>query len=211
MEFKKAVEERKSVRDYTDKPVAIEDLRDIVQTAGRAASWCNAQPWKVYAVQGEKLARIRTEWAKRLAAEAPTSMDFEGVHREEMTETAAANMGGFFATVAPYIEANTMAPQVFYGAPVVLILTVPKNASQYAMYDLGAFAQQLMLAAQDKGISSLVAAMFVSYPDVLRSELPIPEDEAVAIGISLGYASDAETNSISTSRMPLDDYLIVCE
>lgn len=104
-----------------------------------------------------------------------------------------------------------MAPQVLYGAPAVLILTVPKGASQYAMYDLGAFAEQLMLAATDKGIASLVAAMFVAYPDVLRRELPIPDDEAIAIGISLGYASSAETNGIATSRMPLGDYLTICE
>lgn len=210
MEFKEAVAARKSVRDYTDEPVGMEDLRDIVETAGRAASWCNAQPWRVYAVTGERLGRIRAEWAERLAAEAPMAMDFEGVHREEMTELAAANMGGFFGTVAPYIEAGTMAPQVLYGAPVVLILTVPKGASQYAMYDLGAFAEQLMLAAADKGIASLVAAMFVAYPDVLRRELPIPDDEAIAIGVSLGYASGAETNGIATSRMPIDDYLTIC-
>ena len=211
MEFMEAVKARKSVRDYTDRPVADEDLREVVELAGRAASWCNAQPRKAYAVRGEALGRIREEWGKRLAAEAPTEMDFEGVHREDMTELAAANMGGFFGTVAPYLEAGTMAPQVLYGAPVVLILTVPKDASQYAMYDLGAFAEQLMLAAADKGISSLVAAMFVAYPDVLRAELPIPDDEAVAIGIGLGYASDAETNGIATARMALDDYLTVCE
>ena len=211
MEFKQAVEARKSIRDYTDQPVSAEDLRDIVETAGRAASWCNAQPWKVYAVQGEKLARIREEWGRRLAAEDPGKMDVEGVHREDMTKLAAANMGGFFGTVGPYIEAKTMVPQVLYGAPCVLILTVPAGASQYAMYDLGAFGQQLMLAAADKGISSLVAAMFAMYPDVLRAELPIAQDEAIAVGIALGYASDAETNSIMTSRMALDDYLTVCE
>ena len=211
MEFKQALEARKSIRDYTDQPVSAEDLRDIVEAAGRAASWCNAQPWKVYAAQGEKLARIREEWGKRLAAEQAGTPDFEGVHREDMTELAADNMGGFFGTVAPYIERGTMAPQVLYGAPCVLILTVPKDASQYAMYDLGAFGQQLMLAASDKGIGSLVAAMFVMFPDVLRAELPIPENEAIAIGIGLGYASDAETNGIATSRMALDDYLTVCE
>ena len=211
MEFKQVVEARKSIRDYTDQPVSAEDLRDIVETAGRAASWCNAQPWKVYAVQGEKLSRIRDEWGKRLAAEDPGKMDIEGVHREAMTELAAANMGGFFGLVGPYAAAGTMAPQVLYGAPTVLILTVPAGASQYAMYDLGAFGQQLMLAAADKGVSSLVATMFAMYPDVLRAELPIPEDEAIAVGIALGYASDAETNGIATSRMALDDYLIVCE
>ena len=211
MEFKKVAESRKSIRDYTDEPVGMEDIRDIVETAGRAASWCNAQPWRVYAVMGERLGRIRAEWAERLAAEEPAATEFEGVHREEMTELAAANMGEFFGVVGPYVEAGTFAPRALYNAPVVLILTVPKGASQYAMYDLGAFAQQLMLAATDKGISSLVAAMFVSYPDVLRRELPIPDDEAIAIGISLGYASGAETNGIATSRMPLDDYLTVCE
>ena len=211
MEFAKAVEARKSVRDYMDRPVGDEDLREIVELAGRAASWCNAQPWRVYAVRGNVLARIRDEWERRLAAEEPPAMDFEGVHREDMTELAAANMGDFFATVGPYLERGTMAPQVLYGAPVVLVLTVPKDASQYAMYDLGAFAGQLMLAAADRGIGSLAAAMFVSYPDVLRAELPISDGEAIAIGIGLGYASDAETNGISTSRMAIGEYLTVCE
>lgn len=211
MEFKAVADARRSVRDYTDQPVKMEDLCEIVKTAGRAASWCNSQPWKVYAVMGDKLQAIRDAYAERLAAETPAKMEFGGVHREEMTEQAAANMGGFFGTVAPYRERGTMAPQVLYGAPVVLILMVSKDASQYAMYDLGAFGEQLMLAAQDRGISSLVAAMFVSYPDVLRHELPIEEDEAIAIVISLGYASEAEVNGIATSRMALDDYLTICE
>lgn len=211
MEFSKVVEARKSIRDYTDRPVTMDDLRAIVEQAGKAASWCDAQPWKVYAATGTTLQRIRGEWAKRLAAEDPGDMDFEGLHREEITDLASANMGDFFEVVGPYVQAGNMVPQVLYGAPVVLILTVPKGASQYAMYDLGAFGQQLMLAAGDKDIQSLVAAMFVMYPDVLRAELAIPDDEAIAIGIGLGYASDAETNSIVAGRMPLDAYLTICE
>ncbi len=211
MEFIDAVRARRSIRDYTDEPVRIEDVRAVVETAGKAASWCNAQPWKVYAATGETLGRIRSAWGKRLPIDPAGTPDFEGVHREDMTATAAANMGGFFATVAPYIEAGTFAPQVLYNAPVVLILTVPKDASQFAMYDLGAFAEQLMLAAADKGIDSIPAAMFVMYPDVLRAELPISDDEAIAVGIGLGHASDAPTNSLVTARMTLDDYLTVCQ
>ena len=149
MEFKQVVEARKSIRDYTDQPVSAEDLRDIVETAGRAASWCNAQPWKVYAVRGETLGRISEEWGKRLAAETPMEMDFEGIHREEMTELASANMGGFFEVVGPYLEAGTMAPQVLYGAPTVLILTVPGpfiapvTLSPYALRSLIAFGSAL--------------------------------------------------------------------
>ena len=211
MEFKQAVTARHSVRDFIDRAVSDEDLREVVGLAGQAASWCDAQPWKVYAVRGEALGRIRERWGRRLAAGEQGKMDFEGVHREDMTEAAAANMGDFFAAVGPFIEAGTMAPQVLYGAPVVLVLTVPKGASPYVMYDLGAFAEQLMLAAADRGIDSLVAAMFVAYPDVLRAELPIPDDEAIAIGIALSYGSDAETNSIVAPRMAVDDYLTVCE
>ena len=211
MEFKQVAESRKSIRDFTDEPVSAEEIREAVTLAGRAASWCNAQPWKVYAATGETLARIREEWGRRLAAEQDGTPDFDGVHREDVTEVAAANMGGFFAEVGPYVEAGTMVPRVLYNAPAVLILTVPKDASQYVMYDLGAFAQQLMLAAGDAGIQSLVAAMFVMYPDVLRAELPIPKDEAIAIGIGLGHASDAETNNIATTRMDPDQYLTICE
>ena len=68
-----------------------------------------------------------------------------------------------------------------------------------------------LLAAADKGIQSIPAAMFVQYPDVLRAELPIPDDEAIAVGIGLGHASGAETNSFTTPRMAVDDYLTICK
>ena len=187
------------MKKYISLTLALCLLLTLLTGCGGASS---GAPMADYAMKQE--AAIEME-------EAPMAMDFEGVHREEMTELAAANMGGFFDVVGPYLEAGTMAPQVLYGAPVVLVLTVPKGASQYAMYDLGAFAEQLMLAAADRGISSLVAAMFVAYPDVLRAELPIPEDEAIAIGIGLGYASEAETNGIVAPRMAVDDFLTVCE
>lgn len=210
MEFKQVASARHSVRDYTDQPVDPQDIRDIVQTAGKAASWCNSQPWHVYAVAGEKLETLRGEWARRLATGDQGGMDFEGVHRETMTAQAAANMDAFFAAVAPYHQNHTMAPQVLYGAQAVLILTVPKDASPYVMFDLGAFSEQLMLAATDKGLGSLVAAMYVIYADTLRTTLNIPDDEAIAIGIGLGHTSDAPTNGIRTARMDLDQYLTFC-
>ncbi|MBF1019397.1 MAG: nitroreductase family protein, partial [Lachnospiraceae bacterium] len=43
MEFQEVVTTRRSVRKYTDKEIAEEDLREIVRLASYAPSWKNTQ------------------------------------------------------------------------------------------------------------------------------------------------------------------------
>ena len=46
---------RQSCRSFSDRPVAKESVEKICALAGTAPSACNLQPWRVYAVTGEKL------------------------------------------------------------------------------------------------------------------------------------------------------------
>ncbi|WP_373369594.1 nitroreductase family protein [Lactobacillus jensenii] len=75
------------------------------------------------------------------------------------------------------------------------------------MYDLGAFAQTLMLAATDMGLGSMVAYEFVKYPDEIRQILPIPEKEAIAVGIAVGYEAEDHINNFRSERLSLDNVL----
>ena len=56
MELSKVTETRRSVREYINKPVETEKLREMIAAAQLAPSWKNSQVSRYYVVTGEKLA-----------------------------------------------------------------------------------------------------------------------------------------------------------
>ncbi len=68
-----------------------------------------------------------------------------------------------------------------------------------------------MLSAASRGIDSIPAYEFVKFPEMVRSYLGIPDDELVAIGVGLGYASDIAMNGYRSPRVPLDEMLVIKE
>ncbi len=71
-------------------------------------------------------------------------------------------------------------PKNLYYAPAIAYLTIPKQSNLWSVYDLGAFAQTLALAAKAKGIDSMPAYEFVKYPASVREIMGIPEDQTLA-------------------------------
>jgi nitroreductase len=50
MELKEVIEKRVSIRTFTDEPVAVSDIKEIIKRAGLAPSINNSQPWKFIAI-----------------------------------------------------------------------------------------------------------------------------------------------------------------
>lgn len=59
MELSKVTETRRSVREYINKPVETEKLREMIAAAQLAPSWKNSQVSRYYVVTGEKLADVK--------------------------------------------------------------------------------------------------------------------------------------------------------
>ena len=100
--------------------------------------------------------------------------------------------------------------QLFH-APAVAYLTVPKTASHWALLDLGGFEQTLLLAACARGVDSVPAYNLIKYPDILRDELGIPDDLALAVGVALGYAKDVPLNAFRSTRRAVDEILTIVD
>lgn len=214
MDFKEVVFARHSVREISPDSVPEETLRQMVELAGQTPSWENSQPWKVYIATGETLKHIGNEWSRRTQAKAKGAPDMPTQHRTDYSEQAQANMRAFNAelielTGDPGLEAFSRAQGELFHATAVAYLTLPKNASQWSVLDLGAFEQTLMLAAKDLGVDSIPAYAYAMYPDVVRRFLPISDDEMIAIGVGLGYPTSNALNSFRTKRLPIDDYLVI--
>ena len=192
-DFSTLVRARHSVRDFLDKPVDEQALRDIVSDAQQAPSWVNAQEWKVYAATGETLAAFRRDFQARAASGEKGASDIPPAHRTSWSQAAQKNMQRLSVDVGAHMgkEAGVFA----------------QVQDKFALLDLGGFYQTLMLAATARGIDSIPAYAIVKYPDLAHKHLGIPASEIVAIGVALGYKSTAKINSFRTTRVPLDAVL----
>ncbi|MCB2425950.1 nitroreductase, partial [Methylophaga pinxianii] len=67
--------------------------------------------------------------------------------------------------------------------------------------DLGMFIQNLMLAAQEKGLATCPQAALAEYPEPVKKILGYPADTVLVCGMALGYEDkDAAVNQYRTAR-----------
>ena len=209
MEFQEVLHARHSVRYFDGRPVPTDTLRAIVEDAQQAPSWVNAQEWRVWIATGERLEKVRREYARMMGEGIKGYADLTPAHRDEWSPMAQENMKSFSDAriAAGLLEIKEASQAELFHAPAVAYLTIPKGSSQWAVLDLGGFEQTLLLAATARGVSIVPAYNLVKYPDVLRRELGIPENELLAIGVALGYPADEPLNAFRSKRRPVDDIL----
>ncbi len=212
MEFEKVVTSRHSVREFSNLAIDKQTICGIIQLAQRAPSWVNSQPWKVYAATGKPLKDIKSAFVKNETDGLKPNSDFPVMHRNDWSENAQENMKQWRHEIVHHFESfdeahteMTDASENLDHSPVILYLTIPKKSPLWSVFDVGAFAQTIMLAAKDKGLDTIPTYNSVRYPDVLRKILNIPTDETIVVGISIGYSKDSLINSYKSKREPIDD------
>jgi len=74
------------------------------------------------------------------------------------------------------------------------------------MFDTGMYAQSIMLAAEEQGLSTIPAITLALFPDVIRRELDISDDLKIVIGIAIGYADkDNRINDFKSARKTVNE------
>ena len=68
MDFETLVQTRKSVRGFTNEPVARTVIEDIIEVAKRAPSSMNTQPWHIHVLTGEPLEELRRRNMEEMVA-----------------------------------------------------------------------------------------------------------------------------------------------
>jgi len=214
MDVVEALESRRTVRSFLREPVPTKTLRAIIGAALRCPSWANTQPWEIYVAGGDALERLREAFVERTHQEVAMQPDlvfpteWPSVCRER-TRALSAGRAEFLG-VSPgepgfrqdFLESNRR----FFGAPIVVYLCMDRCLSPWSIFDLGMMTQSIMLAAQSHGVESAVAVNLVAYPDVIRSELGIPEDLMIVIGVALGYADRSDpSDGFRSSRRTFEE------
>lgn len=214
MDLKYILKNRHSTRDFSEKKVDPLLIKKIVSLAQTSPSWTDTQPIHVYCSSGKSLKNIKQAYLKRSQEGKHGNPDLKTFRRSEWDAKSQLNMKQWrhdivhhFPTFDESHEALTAADNGLNNAPVVLYLTIPKKTPDWSVLDTGIFAQSLMLAATDEGVDSLITYHSVRFPDILRENLNIPNNERIIIGIELGYASKSRINSFRSQRENIDDIL----
>jgi nitroreductase len=215
-----AISSRRSIRAFLPTPVPQQTIENILDTAARAPSGTNIQPWKTYVLTGDSLAGL-SQAVLKVYNDPESAKD----HTEEYAYYPRE-------WVSPYIERRRKIGWDLYGllgitrddkqkmhhqhgrnycffdAPVGLMFTIDRVLEQGSWLDYGMFLQNIMIAARGIGLDTCPQAAFTPFHRVISEYLNIPETQSVVCGMSLGYADpNAVENSLTTEREPLDHWV----
>ena len=212
------VRARKSVRAFRPDPVPLALVRELLETASRAPSGTNIQPWKVYVVAGEVRDRLEREvLAHRETTPADSTAEFPRTSkRKEPYLSRMRTLGKDMYSRIGIAKGDEAAGwrqwgrnYGFFDAPVGLIFTLDKDLDAMSFLDVGMFMQTLMLAARDRGLDTCAQGAWNLFWTATRRVLDIPPEEHVIVGMSLGYAdTEHPVNATVAEREPLDSFAV---
>ncbi|MGC6535299.1 MAG: nitroreductase [Parvibaculales bacterium] len=211
-----AINTRFSCRAFLDKPVAEDDVRYIVETATRAPSGGNLQPWHVYVLQGEPRDKLVNLIAEKGAANPAGEGAEYNIYPSEITSpykdrrydigermyetmgVAREDKAARFAWLASNFT--------FFNAPVGMFFAIDKQMQEGQWSDMGMLIQTISLLARERGLHTCPQEAWAIWAPTVKDYLGIPDNMTFFCGLALGYADpDAPVNSLESPRAPIDE------
>ncbi|MCH7763548.1 MAG: nitroreductase family protein [Candidatus Marinimicrobia bacterium] len=195
LDFLELMKSRRSVRDFSDKPVPKDIIENIIKTAASAPSGANKQPWKFVVVEDPEIKK-----QIRIAAEEEEKEFY--THRATKEWLEDLNQFGTdwkkpFLETAPYL--------IIVFKEVVDTRHEEPRKNYYVNESVGIAVGFLLAAIHHAGLVSLTHTP--SPMKFLEEILKRPENERAYLLIPVGYpAEDAEVPVIS--KKPFSE---ICE
>ena len=158
MNVDEAITSRKSVRRFLPTPVPRATVEHILEVAARAPSGHNVQPWRVYALAGEPLAKLGAAVLHAAKTDAgahqpeyeyyPTKWVEPYIGRRRATGFGLYAALGIARDDAARREAQMLRNYSFFDAPVGLLVTLDRRLNTGSFMDVGMFLQNILVAAR---------------------------------------------------------------
>ena len=209
------MDNRYSCRAYLSKEVTNENINQIVSTASKVPTWCNAQPWSVLVTKGNQTKAFSKALVDAVKS-GPMNPDFDWPKQYTGEYQARRRVCGYQLYESLGIareDRKSRAEQMmqnfkFFGAPHVAIITTESDLGPYGAMDCGGFIALFALAARALGVASVVQASVTGYAPIIRSHFGISENRLIQTAISFGYEDkDHPANSFRTQRAIIEDVL----
>ncbi len=220
MDAIECIKTRMSIRKFKPDPVPLEILMKVIDTAKWSPSYKNSQPWEVVIVSGEKkeaLSKLLVELLEQNAKSCPDLS--EPLSWPPAIETRIATLMKKRSELtgkdlnAPEVRKKSkMVNFQFYGAPHGIFLFQDSSLSPWSLFDMGLFAQSLMLAAHAYGLGTVPQAFLTDYAQHIKKFLEIPQSKRLVLGMSIGYPDlESPVNSLKTDRLNTNQIVRVLE
>ena len=215
MSLEEAVRSRRSVRGFLNKPVPQDVLNKIFDIARWSPSGTNMQPWQTYVASGSLRDQLRAQMMGRVQSKVPPNQDHKEpkrnigqVYKDRRRECAAVL---YRAMDIEWDDKPARASASFrnfelFDAPHVAFLCMDEGFGLGSAWDVGMYAQTLMLAMTANGLASCAQGTMGHHPDLVREAFGLGDEVKVLFGISFGYEDTSmKVNEAHTERAPLED------
>ena len=217
MTVTEAITVRHSARSFLDRPVPRETVGEILSLAARAPSGGNLQPWHVDVLAGPALADLKARVAASLAAnpagEGTEFLVYPPGLAEPWRSRRFASGEQLYAALGigredrPARLAQFAKNFAAFGAPVLLLFSLPRHFGLPQWAHLGMFMQNVMLLAAERGLATCPQEAWALVHRTIGEVLGLGEDRLFYCGMALGFADEGDPiNGWRTERVPLEEF-----
>jgi nitroreductase len=218
MNVTEAIDTRMSCRAFLSKPVPAATVRKILETAKRAPSGGNLQPWIAHVLTGSALEEFRAIIrAKRAIYPRGEGSEYD-VYPKNITEPYLARRfkcgEDLYATISVPREDKAARLKQFaenyelFGAPVALFFSIDRQMGNCQWADLGMFMQNIMLLAREHGLHTCPQEAWAAWHKTIGEFLHLPPNLIFFCGMALGFRDEsAPINRLRTDRANLDEFV----
>ena len=215
-----AIAYRRSVRGFTDQPVDIGLIKEIVVKAARAATGGNLQPWHIDIVHGDAMARLKAIMAEKMAhggQREETEYDIYPPSLKSPYRDRRFELGEMLYGVIGIPREEKIGRAMwfarnfqFFGAPVGLFLTLDRQMGPPQWGDAGMLLQNIMLLLCEAGLDSCAQECWAVYPKTIGAFLGTPDDHILWTGMAIGYKDAADAaNTLVPARAEPGEWMTV--
>ena len=217
MNVSDAIHSRMSCRAFLDTPIPRETIVSILETAKRAPSGGNLQPWLVHVLTGRPLAQFLSVIRSKLPAQPMGEGAEYNVYPPNLHEPYRSRRfkcgEDLYATIdiarenKPARLRQFARNYEFFGAPTALFFSIDRRMGADQWADVGMFMQNFMLLAREHGLHTCPQEAWAVWHKTVGEFLGLPAEHMLFCGMALGYGDEsAPINSLRTDRAPLEEF-----
>ena len=185
MDFRKLLENRRSVRQFEDQPVSIALVKEIINDSIKAPNASNKQAWNFIVIMNK-------EYMKKLSE----------VSRLGFIESVERNPNSPLKEYAVNLKEKKKV-NFFHDAPCLVYITGPISVSTIRE-DVGLLAAYFMLSAASRGLGTCWVGLGGGIRDkTVLKELGLPPGHHLIAPIVLGYPKDGNVPNMPERKEPV--------
>ncbi len=216
MDVYQAVDQRASVRAFTDQDVDHTVIERVLRSASRSPSGGNLQPWRLYVLTGEPLATVKRRVGQRVAGgDVPDSPEYP-IYPAGLTSPYRERRYGcgeqlYAALGIPREDKGGRLRQFahnfeFFGAPVGAFCYIDRQMGSPQWSDVGMYLQTVMLLLEAEGLSSCAQEAWSMYHRTVGEVVAPPDELMLFCGMAIGYRDrEHPANGMRMGRAPMEE------